>query len=134
MAEKTKERRTFHIIQIERTQKLLRALPEKDTRKTRTETVEILQHDIQKALEKGYSPKELVSFLRENDIPISAQIINMACQKKTSTIATKPTPTPKTLTHTEEEMPTETANKNTSEQEIPRGQFAITPDRPDEEL
>lgn len=61
--------------QIQRAKKLLQDLPEKEERKTRPEAAKLLEKDFQKALKKGYGPKELCTLLKSEGIIIPAYLI-----------------------------------------------------------
>ena len=61
--------------QLTRARKLLHDLPEKEDGKTRPEAAEFLESDFRKALDKGYSPKELSQLLKNEGIIIPAYLI-----------------------------------------------------------
>lgn len=61
--------------QLTRARKLLHDLPEKEDGKTRPEAAEFLESDFRKALDKGYSPKELSQILKNEGIIIPAYLI-----------------------------------------------------------
>lgn len=73
---------TIRSEQIQRAKKLLQELPEKDERKTRPEAAKILEKDFQKALKKGYSPKELCTLLKKEGIIMPAYLIKKSITKK----------------------------------------------------
>ena len=114
--------------QIERAQKLLQGLPEKDDRKTREEAAGLLEKDFRKALGKGYTPKELTAILKNAGIIIPAYLVEKYLkpeneknpQEAKSKPASKPTPKP--------------ASAKTTETPPAFGSFTITPDTPLEDL
>jgi len=57
--------------QIEQGRKKLRSLPDKKAGKTRAETVELLAGDIRKAVEQGYTLKEIRDVLAEAGVSVS---------------------------------------------------------------
>lgn len=61
--------------QINRARKLLQDLPEKDNRKTRSEAAKLLEKDFRKAMQKGYSAKELSAILKNEGIIIPAYLV-----------------------------------------------------------
>ncbi|MCL2123849.1 MAG: hypothetical protein FWH34_07120 [Desulfovibrionaceae bacterium] len=61
---------------INAAQKLLRALPDKDTRKSLHETLRMLSGGIQAAIEKGYSRREIRNKLAEAGVVISTTSLN----------------------------------------------------------
>ncbi len=93
MTQSTQERRRYRLELLEQAQKLLRDLPPKDTRKTRKEAMDFLQNGFLKAIGKGYTPRELVAFLKENNVTISVQLIEDALgQKEGGTVEVMPSP------------------------------------------
>jgi len=56
---------------IEQGRKKLRSLPDKKAGKTRAETVELLVGDIRKAVEQGYTLKEIRDVLAEAGVSVS---------------------------------------------------------------
>lgn len=68
--------------QIQRAKKLLQDLPEKEERKTRPEAAKLLEKDFQKALKKGYGPKELCTLLKGEGIIIPAYLIKKINDEK----------------------------------------------------
>ncbi len=57
--------------QIEQARKKLRTLPDKKAGKTRAETVELLAADIRKAVEQGYTLKEIRDVLAQSGVSVS---------------------------------------------------------------
>ena len=57
--------------QIEQARKNLRSLPDKKAGKTRAETVELLAADIRKAVEQGYTLKEIRDVLVQSGVSVS---------------------------------------------------------------
>lgn len=110
--------------QIERAQKLLQSLPEKDDRKTREEAAGLLEKDFRKALGKGYTPRELTAILKNAGIIIPAYLVEKFLKPETENYrpAPKPKPTP------------ERASEKKAATRPASGQFAITPDTPLEDL
>ncbi len=56
---------------IEQARKNLRSLPDKKAGKTRAETVELLAGDIRKAIEQGYTLKEIRDVLAQSGVSVS---------------------------------------------------------------
>jgi len=56
---------------IEQARKKLRSLPDKKAGKTRAETVELLAGDIRKAVEQGYTLKEIRDVLAQSGVSVS---------------------------------------------------------------
>ena len=54
---------------------LLQKLPEKDDRKTRLEAAKLLEKDFKKAMQKGYSAKEISTILKNEGIIIPAYLV-----------------------------------------------------------
>lgn len=61
--------------QITRARELLQKLPEKNDRKTRPEAAKLLEKDFRKAMQKGYSAKEISTILKNAGIIIPAYLI-----------------------------------------------------------
>lgn len=61
--------------QINKARKLLQDLPEKDNRKTRPEAAKLLEKDFRKAMQKGYSAKEISAILKNEGILIPAYLV-----------------------------------------------------------
>lgn len=110
--------------QIERAQKLLQGLPEKDDRKTREEAAGLLEKDFRKALGKGYSPRELTAILKNAGIIIPAYLVEKFLKPETEDSH----PSPKPQSAPEPEPKKKVAPRPAS------GQFVITPDTPLEDL
>ena len=107
--------------------KILDDLPDKNLGKTREEAAELLNANILKAIEKGYTVKELADIMAQGNVVIPAPIIRakMFPQKETrqkraskpKTEAVKPVAVPPVTSHAQEEIPD-----------------FYTPDKPDSEL
>ncbi|WP_291447888.1 hypothetical protein [Desulfovibrio sp.] len=110
--------------QIERAQKLLQGLPEKDDRKTREEAAGLLERDFRKALGKGYTPKELTAILKNAGIIIPAYLVEKFLKPETENFRSAPKPKPAP----------EPAPKKEAAPRPASGQFIITPDTPLEDL
>ena len=110
--------------QIERAQKLLQGLPEKDDRKTREEAAGLLERDFRKALGKGYTPKELTAILKNAGIIIPAYLVEKFLKPETENSRPAPKPKPAPQPTPEKEAKARPAS----------GQFIITPDTPLEDL
>ena len=80
--------------QIERARKLLQDLPEKDARKTREEAAGFLEKDFRKALQRGYTPKELSMMLKNAGIIIPAYLVEKFLEPKNEAVSPKPAPKP----------------------------------------
>ncbi len=127
MAQGSKPHRIYKQGQLEEVQKLLRQLPEKDTRKTKQEAGEFLKEDFYKALSKGYSPRELSVYLKENNQAISVNFIEDAVKPKSLNAATKPKSKVKEVVAVPEK-------ESQTTYPINEGGFEIIPDKPDGEL
>ena len=68
-------RATIRPEQITRARELLQKLPEKDDRKTRPEAAKLLEKDFKKAMQKGYSAKEISAILKSESIIIPAYLV-----------------------------------------------------------
>lgn len=101
--------------QITRAQKLLQDLPEKDDRKTRTEAAKLLEKDFKKAFQKGYSPKEIASLLKNAGVLIPAYIV-------------------KEFLTPENKKTRKAVPETTTEKRSGIAEFTVTPDTSDEEL
>lgn len=119
--------RTIQPQQIETARRLLRSLPQKDFGKSREETTVILEKDFRKAMERGYSPKEISAMLKKEGVSIPASLLKIflanaddspvkAVQKTENKSAPKP-----------ERHKKQKTTQTTEE-------FTITPDTPDEDL
>jgi|GEM_PF-1253965 len=106
--------------QISRAQKLLQDLPEKDERRTREEAAEILEKDFRKALQRGYTPKELSAMLKNAGIIIPAYLVEKFLKPENENSRPKPKSNP--------------ALGKKPEARLDAGQFVITPDTPLEDL
>lgn len=95
--------------------KILDDLPDKNLGKTREEAAELLNANILKALEKGYTVKELAAIMAEGNVVIPVPVIRAkvlpakaAPQKrepKPRTETTKPIAAPPATSHAQEETP-----------------------------
>ena len=61
--------------QVEKAKKLLQGLPTKDVGITRTEFAATLDKDIRKALNKGYSLKDISALLKKEGISMPASLL-----------------------------------------------------------
>ena len=61
--------------QISRAKKLLQHLQEKENKKTRPEAAKLLEKDFKKAMQKGYSAKEISAILKNEGIIIPAYLV-----------------------------------------------------------
>lgn len=122
--------------QIERAQKLLQDLPEKDNRKTREEAAEFLEKDFRKALQKGYTPKELSAMLKNAGIIIPAYLVEkfLKPENDISRQKAKPKPAPKSSPEKKTEPAPKPAPAREPEQTPTGGEFVVTPDTPLEDL
>lgn len=68
-------RATIRPEQITRARELLQKLPEKNDRKTRPEAAKLLEKDFKKAMQKGYSAKEISTLLKNEGILIPAYLV-----------------------------------------------------------
>ena len=112
---------------IKTMQKILDDLPDKNLGKTREEAAELLNAHILKALEKGYTVKELADIMAQGNVVIPAPVIRAKVlpQKETRQ---KRAPKPKTEAVNPVAAPLATAQ---AQEEIPD---FYTPDKPDSEL
>ena len=111
MAPKTKIRSE----QLIRAKKLLHDLPEKNDGKTRPEAAEFLESDFRKALQKGYSPKELSLLLKNENIIIPAYLIQ------------------KFLSETADAAPVQKQEKAPAKTQAPADNSFIVPELPSKE-
>ena len=110
--------------QISRAQRLLQDLPEKDERKTREEAAGLLERDFRKALEKGYSPKEISAILKNEGIIIPAYLVKKFLTPVAEASRSKSVPKPASKA---------VLGKQTKASPAV-GQFTVTPDTPLEDL
>ena len=106
--------------QIEKAQKLLQDLPEKDERKTRDEAAGLLEKDFRKALRKGYTPKELSAMLKNAGVIIPAYLVQKYLMPENENLRPKPAPKP-----VPKPAPEKQAKKTPD-----AGEFIVTPDTP----
>lgn len=108
-------------------QKILNDLPDRNLGKTREEAAELLNAHILKALEKGYTVKELADIMAQGNVVIPAPVIRAKVlpQKETRQ---KREPKPRPETANPVAAPPATSQ---SQEQIPA---YYTPDRPDTEL
>ena len=122
--------------QITRAKRLLQDLPERDERKTREEAAEFLEKDFRKALEKGYTPKEISAMLKNEGIIIPAYLVQKFLSPENENLRPKPKqqppPTAKEKSETKKEKEKPETKKEVEKPSF--GTFTITPDTPDEEL
>ncbi len=115
---------------IEAMQKTLEALPDKKLGKTREEAAELLNANMLKALEKGYSVKELSEIMSQGNVDIPLRVLRKkltpaeksAQNQEVKTKATKITAKVK-----------EVQESKVSEQDYELPDY-YTPDKPDSEL
>lgn len=109
--------------QILLARKRLQDLPEKEERKTRQEAAQLLESDFKKALKKGYTPEELRSILKAENIIIPAYLIRKYLHEtgEDSSPKTVSANRPKPVSKQPETMAEESES-------------FIIPDTPDEEL
>lgn len=107
--------------------KILDELPDKNLGKTREEAAELLNANILKAIEKGYTVKELAEIMARGNVAIPAPVIR-AKVLPAKTVPRKREPKPRP-----EPVKPVTAPPVTSQaqEQIPA---YYTPDRPDTEL
>ena len=112
---------------IKTMQKILDDLPDKNLGKTREEASELLNAHILKALEKGYTVKELADIMAQGNVVIPAPVIRAKVlpQKETRQ---KRTPKPRLEAVKPVAAPPATPQ---AQEEIPG---FYTPDKPDSEL
>lgn len=115
---------TIRPVQIERARKLLQDLPEKDDRKTREEAAGLLEKDFRKALNQGYTPREISAMLKNANIVIPAYLVEKFLKPENGQPHPQKTPGPKLKKEPEKEAVKAPA----------AGQFTITPDTALEEL
>lgn len=107
--------------------KILDELPDKNLGKTREEAAELLNANILKAIEKGYTVKELAEIMAQGNVAIPAPVIRAkVLPQKETRQKREPKPRP-------EPVKPVTAPPVTSQaqEQIPA---YYTPDRPDTEL
>ena len=107
--------------------KILDDLPDKNLGKTREEAVELLNANILKAIEKGYTVKELADIMAQGNVVIPAPVIRAKVlpqkavprkrELKPRPEAVKPVAVPPVMSQTQEDIPE-----------------YYTPDKPDTEL
>ena len=107
--------------------KILDDLPDKNLGKTREEAVELLNANILKAIEKGYTVKEVAAIMAEGNVVIPAPVIRAKVlpqkavprkrEPKPRPEAVKPVAAPPAAPQSQEEIPD-----------------FYTPDKPDSEL
>lgn len=95
--------------------KILDDLPDKNLGKTREEAADLLNANILKALEKGYTVKEVAAIMAQGNVVIPAPVIRAkvlpakaAPQKRESKPrpeTAKPVAAPPATSHTQEETP-----------------------------
>lgn len=107
--------------------KILDDLPDRNLGKTREEAAELLNANILKALEKGYTVKELAEIMAQGNVVIPPPIIRAkVLPQKETRQKREPKPRPETVNP----VATPPAVSQSQEQ-IPA---YYTPDRPDTEL
>lgn len=112
---------------IKAMQKTLDDLPDKNLGKTREEAAELLNANILKALEKGYTVKELADIMAKGNVVIPAPVIRAkVLPAKTAPRKREPKPRPETVKPV-------AAHPSTSQSQEQTPAY-YTPDRPDTEL
>ena len=112
---------------IKTMQKILDDLPDKNLGKTREEASELLNAHILKALEKGYTVKELADIMAQGNVVIPAPVIRAkVLPKKETRQKREPKPRPETV------KPVAAPPAASQSQEQTPAYY--TPDRPDTEL
>ena len=107
---------------IKTMQKILDDLPDKNLGKTREEASELLNAHILKALEKGYTVKELADIMAQGNVVIPAPVIRAkVLPQKETRQKREPKPRPETV-------------KPAASQSQEQTPAYYTPDRPDTEL
>ena len=107
--------------------KILDDLPDKNLGKTREEAAELLNANILKALEKGYTVKELADIMAQGNVVIPAPVIRAkVLPQKETRQKREPKPRPETV----KPVAAPPAAPQ-SQEEIPD---FYTPDKPDSEL
>lgn len=124
--------------------KRLDNLEEKCIGKTRDEAVFDLEKSIKKALEKGYTLKEISETLAEEEIFLPAGFLKAHLLKSPKKGAASKKTNPKNQTEhsqqkrekqaKEEKSSQELENNSTNQEEKPRTFNFVKPDRPDDEL
>lgn len=108
-------------------QKILDDLPDKNLGKTREEAAELLNAHILKALEKGYTVKELADIMAQGNVVIPAPVIRAkVLPQKETRQKREPKPRPETV------KPVAAPPAASQSQEQTPAYY--TPDRPDTEL
>ena len=107
--------------------KILDDLPDRNLGKTREEAAELLNANILKAIEKGYTVRELADIMAQGNVVIPAPVIRAKVlpqkavprkrELKPRPEAVKPVAVPPVMSHTQEDIPE-----------------YYTPDKPDTEL
>ena len=107
--------------------KILDDLPDRNLGKTREEAAELLNANILKAIEKGYTVRELADIMAQGNVVIPAPVIRAKVlpqkavprkrELKPRPEAVKPVAVPPVMSHAQEEIPD-----------------FYTPDKPDSEL
>ena len=83
---------------IKTMQKILDDLPDKNLGKTREEAAELLNAHILKALEKGYTVKELADIMAQGNVVIPAPVIRAkVLPQKETRQKREPKPRPETV-------------------------------------
>ena len=107
--------------------KILDDLPDKNLGKTREEAAELLNANILKALEKGYTVKELAEIMAQGNVVIPAPVIRAkVLPAKAAPRKREPKPRPETV------KPVAAPSVAVQSQEQTSAYY--TPDRPDTEL
>lgn len=107
--------------------KILDDLPDKNLGKTREEAAELLNANILKAFEKGYTVKEVAAIMAEGNVVIPAPVIRAKVFPKKE-MRQKRAPKPRPETAKPVAAPPVTSH---AQEEIPD---FYTPDKPDSEL
>lgn len=115
---------------IKAMQKTLDDLPDKNLGKTREEAAEMLNAQIMKALEKGYSVRELAEVMSRGNVTIPIPVIRAKIIGKQEPARTEP----KAKSEKSEKQQKPVAPQTTNSHKIQDVPEWFTPDTPDSEL
>lgn len=115
---------------IKAMQKTLDDLPDKNLGKTREEAAEMLNAQIMKALEKGYTVRELAEVMSKGNVTIPIPVIRAKIVVKKNSATTEP----KTKSAKPEKQQKTIAPQTTNSHKIQDVPDWFTPDTPDSEL
>lgn len=111
-------------------QKTLEDLPDKNLGKTREEAAEMLNAQIMKALEKGYTIRELAEVMSRGNVTIPAPVIRAKVMGKQGHARREP----KAKSEKAEKQQKTIAPQTTNSHKIQDVPAWFTPDTPDSEL